>query len=144
MRMTGRPAWMGDVLYYMRVYQMWSMFAPDVPRTDGFIVVDATLADGSHQDPLTGKPPNFEAPLGGPCGYDHDWSEYVYYYPWDRHRSYRNGLRDYLLAQTAEVPPDQQIRSFEAFWVSADLPPPGETNARNLKRESLLVYDGRR
>lgn len=144
LRLKDRPAWMGEVLYYLRVYQMWSMFAPDVPRSDGQIVVDAILADGSHQDPLTGQPPNFEAPLGGPARFDHDWSEYTYYYPWDRHRPYRNGLRDYLLAKSEKAPPDQQIRSFEAFWVTADLPPPGELQARNLKRESLISFDGQR
>jgi len=144
LRLSGRPAWMGEVLYYLRVYQMWSMFAPDVPRSDGMIVVDATLADGSHQDPLTGQPPDFQAPLGGPCRYDHDWSEYIYYYPWDRHRAYRNGLRDYILAKTSQATPEQRIRSLEAFWVSADLPPPGETEARNLRRESLLTSDGQR
>ena len=142
--LQGRPQWMGDVLYYLRVYQMWSMFAPDVPRTDGMIVVDAILADGSHIDPLTGRPPNFDAPLGGPSRYDHDWSEYTYYYPWDRHRPYRGGLRDYILTKAASASPDQQIRSFEAFWVTSDLPPPGELQARNLKRESLITFSGER
>jgi hypothetical protein len=141
-QLKGRPPWMGEVLYYLRVYQTWSMFAPDVPRDDGMVVVDAQLADGSHIDPLTGLPPNFEAPLGGPCRYDHDWSEYVYYYPWDRHRAYRGGLRDYVLGLAAAWPPERRLRSFEVFWVSADLPPPGELHARNLRRESLIAYPG--
>ena len=138
-RLKDRPGWMGDVLYYLRVYQTWSMFAPDVPRDDGMIVVDAELADGSHVDPLTGAPPNFQAPLGGPCRYDHDWSEYTYYFPWERHRAYREGFRDYIVNLTAAWPPERKVRSFEVFWVSADLPPPGEVGARNLRRESLIA-----
>ncbi|HEY4186687.1 MAG TPA: HTTM domain-containing protein [Polyangia bacterium] len=141
LQLHGRPQWMGDILYYLRVYQTWAMFAPDVPRDDGVIVVDATLTDGSHIDPLTEAPPNFEAPLGGPSRYDHDWSEYTYYFPWDRHRPYRAGLRDYVLARAAGWPPSRRLRSFEVFWVSADLPPPGERTARNLRRESLIAYD---
>lgn len=141
LQLKGRPVWMGEILYYLRVYQTWSMFAPDVPREDGMLVVDAVLSDGSHLDPLTDEPPNFEAPLGSPSRYDHDWSEYTYYYPWDRHRPYRGGLRDYLVGLAARWPPEHpRLRSFEVFWVSADLPPPGEHQARNLKRESLISY----
>jgi len=139
-RLKDRPGWMGDILYYLRVYQTWSMFAPDVPRSDGMIVVDAVLADGSHIDPLTGRAPDFESPLGGPCRYDHDWSEYTYYFPWERHRAYRDGFRDYILNRTADWPSSRKLRSFEVFWVSADLPPPGELGARSLRRESLIVY----
>ena len=139
-RLKDRPEWMGDVLYYLRVYQTWSMFAPDVPRDDGMIVVDAVLADGSHIDPLTGAAPNFESPLGGPCRYDHDWSEYTYYFPWDRHRAYRGGFRDYLVTRTASWPAERKVRSFEVLWISADLPPPGVLGARNLRRESLISY----
>ena len=141
LQLKGRPAWMGEILYYLRVYQTWSMFAPEVPREDGMLVVDAVLSDGSHIDPLTDQPPNFEAPLGGPSRYDHDWSEYTYYYPWDRHRAYRGGLRDYLVGLAARWPPEHpRLRSLEVFWVSADLPAPGEHQARNLKRESLISY----
>ena len=143
-QLRGRPPWMGEVLYYLRIYQTWSMFAPDVPREDGVIVVDGVLADGSHLDPLTDRPPDFERPLGGPCRYDHDWSEYTYYYPWDRHRPYRGGLRDHILSITSRWPPEHpRLISFEVFWVSADLPPPGQMQARNLRRESLISYDGR-
>jgi hypothetical protein len=140
LQLRGRPDWMGEVLYYLRVYQTWSMFAPEVPQDDGMIVVDAVLADGSHIDPLTGAAPDFESPLGGPCRYDHDWSEYTYYFPWDRHRAYRGGLRDHIVARTSTWPPERSVRSFEVFWVSADLPPPGELKARNLRREALISY----
>jgi len=139
-RLKDRPGWMGDVLYYLRVYQTWSMFAPDVPRNDGMIVVDAVLADGSHVDPLTGNPPDFDSPLGGPCRYDHDWSEYTYYFPWERHRAYRDGFRDYIVNRTADWPPERKVRSFEVFWVSADLPDPGEQAAHGLRRQSLIAY----
>jgi len=143
LQLKGRPQWMGEILYYLRIYQSWSMFAPEVPREDGVIVVDAVLDDGSHLDPFTGHPPDFERPLGGPCRYDHDWSEYTYYFPWDRHRAYRIGLRDHILEMAAAWPPEHpRLRSFEVFWVSADLPPPGEMAARHLRRESLIAWDG--
>lgn len=143
LQLRQRPAWMGDVLYYLRIYQTWSMFAPEVPKEDGLVVVDAVLTDGSHLDPITGEPPDFERPLGGPCRYDHDWSEYVYYFPWDRHRPYRDGLRDHILQIAADWPPEHpRLRSFEVFWVSAELPPPGEMHARNLRRESLVGWHG--
>ncbi|MEP6654552.1 MAG: HTTM domain-containing protein [Myxococcales bacterium] len=141
-RCNNRPAWMAEVLYYLRVYQTWGMFSPDVPTTDGGIVIAALLADGTRIDPLTGRAPDFDAPLHGPYRLDHDWSEYMFYYPWERHRSFRAGLRDYVVRrhQAQEPAPEKRLQSFEVYFVTADCPPPGELQPRNLKRELMISY----
>ncbi|MBC8131767.1 MAG: hypothetical protein H7X95_02205 [Deltaproteobacteria bacterium] len=142
LRWASRPAWMAETLFYLRAYQTWGMFSPDVPTSDGGIVVDATLMDGSKIDPLTGKVPDLEAPLHGPYGLDHDWSEYMFYYSWERHRLFRAGLRDYVVRrhQARVSAPEKQIRSLDIYWVTAESPPPGETQPRNLKRELMISY----
>jgi hypothetical protein len=145
LRFEGRPQWMAEVVYYLRIYQTWGMFAPDAPMEGTKIVVDAVRADGTHVDPLTGVTPDFQAPLGGPYLMGHDWSEYMMYYPWERHRQYRDGLRDYIVALDREarargLPPDQRLRSFEIHLLTATLPPPGEKTCRDLKRELLLSH----
>jgi hypothetical protein len=121
------------------------MFSSDPPFTSGTVVVDAVLADGSHIDPLTGQSPDFEAPLHGPWLQGHDWSEYMFYYPWDRHRAYREGLRDYVARQDEDQgwPPEKRIRSFTLYWVSATSPPHGGSQPYDLKRELLLSYTPR-
>ena len=35
------------------------MFSPDVPTEDVRLVIDLTLADGTHVDPQTGEAPDF-------------------------------------------------------------------------------------
>lgn len=142
LRWESRPAWMGEMLFYLRLYETWNMFSPDVPTNDAGIVVDAVLADGTRIDPLTQKAPDFDAPLHGSYGLDHDWSEYVFYYPWERHRIFRAGLRDYILSriQTRGWPPDKRVLSFDIYRVSADCPPPGEAQPRNVQREAMISY----
>jgi hypothetical protein len=145
LRLEDRPEWMSEILYYLRIYQTWGMFSSDPPLDSGTVVVDATLADGSHIDPLTGRPPDLEAPLHGPWLMGHDWSEFIFYYPWDRHRVYRDGLRDYVARQDEDQgwPAEKKIRSFSLYWVSAVSPPPGSVQPHDLKRELLLSYVAR-
>jgi hypothetical protein len=145
LRIEDRPSWMTELLSYLRIYQTWGMFSSDPPFDSGTVVVDAVLADGSHIDPLTGKPPDFDAPLHGPWLQGHDWSEYIFYYPWDRHRPYRDGLRDYVARQDEAKgwPPEKRIRSFSLYWVNAMSPPPGSLAPHDLKHELLLSYTAR-
>jgi hypothetical protein len=139
-RARDRPRWMAEVVAYLRIYQIWAMFAPDPPLDNGRMVVDAVLADGSHLDPLTGHPPDFDAPFGGPYYFGHDWAEYMAYYPWERHRAYRSGFRDYILNLMRNAPPERQIRSFSVYFVSAASPRPGETKVSAYKKEHLLSH----
>ena len=142
LRMEARPAWMTAVVQYLRIYQTWAMFSSDPPLDNGRLVVDAVLADGSHVDPLTNAAPDFEAPLGGPYHIGHDWSEYMYYIPWERHRAYQVGFRDYVLGlqATRQAEGEARMMSFSVFWVSAASPVPGETRAHDVKRERMISW----
>ncbi|MES1206291.1 MAG: HTTM domain-containing protein [Pseudomonadota bacterium] len=142
LQMQSRPEWMAAMLHYLRVYQAWGMFSPDAPGQDGIVVVDATLADGSHVDPLTNRPPDFDALAHGPWYLGHHWSEYMSYYPWERHRRYRDGLLHHVLRRYArgQPPADKSIRSVEIVWLSAQSPPPGKTAPENIRRETLISY----
>lgn len=142
LRLQNRPRWMADIVYYLRIYEIWAMFSPDPPLDNGRLIVDATLADGSHYDPLTGAPPDFDAPLGGPYLFGHDWAEYMAYYPWDRHRAYRFGFRDYVLNLMRNAPPERQLQRFDVYFVSALSPKPGETTVTGYKKELLLSHPG--
>ncbi len=142
LKWTNRPAFLAEIVYYLRIYQIWSMFAPDPPLDNGRLIVDATLADGSHLDPFTGATPDYDAPLGGPYYFGHDWAEYMGYYPWDRHRAYRFGFRDYILNLMRGAAPGKQIQKFEVYFVGANSPKPGETTPTGYKKELLLTHPG--
>lgn len=135
---ASRPEWMTAVIEYLQIPQGWSMFAPDAPTSDSKLVVDATLADGTHLDVLTGEPPDFEAPLHGPYGYNQHWCEIHARMPGWRHH-WRN-FRDYLhrRPQLLDWPPEKQVVSLEVWRVFSDSPPPGSTTVLNLRRERLF------
>jgi hypothetical protein len=46
-----QPAFMGAAISYLRLNQGWGMFAPNAPREDMMVVVDALTVDGRHIDP---------------------------------------------------------------------------------------------
>ncbi len=135
---ASRPDWMTDIVNYLQVPQGWAMFAPDVPKQDTRLVVDATLADGSHLDPLTEAPPDFDTLAHGPWFMDQHWCEVHARMPgWRQH--WRN-FRDYLRRRPAALgwPPEKQIVSLEVYRVIGDMPAPGTTTATNVRRERLF------
>lgn len=136
-----RPEWMTAIVEYLTIPQGWSMFAPEPPREDSRLVVDAVLADGSHIDVLTGQPPDFEPSLHGPWGFDQHWCELHARMPNWRHH-WRN-FRDYLMRRPKLLgwPPERQVVSLEVYSVSAAAPPRGSTTPTFLKRTRLFGSD---
>lgn len=137
-RVATRPQWMTDTIDYLRIPQGWSMFAPEAPTTDVKLVIDAVLADGSHLDPLTHAPPDFEAPLKGPYYLDVQWCEYQV-----RIRGARylwRGFRDYLnrIDELEGWPKEKQIVRFDVYEVLANSPPPGSTTVTGLQKNLLF------
>lgn len=135
---TSRPDWMTDLVNYWQVPQGWSMFAPDVPKQDTRLVVDATLADGTHVDPLTGAAPDFDTLEHGPWFMDQHWCEVHARMPNWRHH-WRN-FRDYLYRRPQALgwPQGRSIVALEVFKVIGDMPLPGSTTPTNVRRERLF------
>lgn len=134
---ASRPEWMTDLINYWQVPQGWSMFAPDVPRQNTRLVVDATLADGTHVDPLTGAPPDFE-PFDRAWFMNQHWCEVHARMPNWRHH-WRN-FKDYLYRRPNALGwgPQRQIVRLEVYQVTADMPLPGMLNGVNPQRVRLF------
>ncbi|MDP1918588.1 MAG: HTTM domain-containing protein [Myxococcales bacterium] len=134
-----RPDWMTDIINYLQVPQGWSMFAPDVPKQDTRLVVDATLADGTHVDPLTGAPPDFETLEHGPWFMNQHWCEVHARMPNWRHH-WRN-FREYLYRRPRALgwPVEKNVVAIQVFKVSGDMPAPGSTTPTNVKKELLFA-----
>ncbi|MBK7865381.1 MAG: HTTM domain-containing protein [Archangiaceae bacterium] len=136
-KLRTRPAFMTAIIEYLTIPQGWSMFAPEPPKEDGRLVIDATLSDGSHVDLLSGQPPDFEPWLHAPWGFDQHWGElHIRMRNWKQH--WRN-FRDYLVRtpQRDGWRADLGIRDFEVFYVSSDCPPRGSTQT-SLKEKTRL------
>ena len=57
------PKWSNSFGYVLNLRQYWTMFAPRPVMDDGWLVMEAVLADGSHVDLMRdGRPVNFNKP----------------------------------------------------------------------------------
>jgi hypothetical protein len=121
-----RPEWMNALVVYPRLFQGWSMFAPDPPREDGWMIVDGRTADGSKLDPTTGKEPNFSMDLPGGPDFSPQWGAFHMRIHEGRFRAYYNGVRDYIL-RTHELNerPHERMIAFDAWYLSRIVKPPG-------------------
>jgi hypothetical protein len=123
---------------YLQIPQPWRMFAPEAPQDDLVIVVDATLADGTHIDPLTGQLPDFEAPLHGPWYMDQHWCEVHGRMPvWGE---YWHNFKEYLfrVPQLQHWGPGKQIVSLTVYQVTAKAPPFGQLSFTDIQKRVLF------
>jgi hypothetical protein len=138
LKLKSRPELLTDIINYGQIPQGWSMFAPDVPKEDSKMVVDATLADGTHLDVLTGEPPDFDAPLHGPYFLNQHWCEmHARMRGWPQH--WRN-FKDYLyrVPQLRGWAPQKQVVALEVWQVTAKAPAPGSTTMTEVTRQKLF------
>ncbi len=126
LKLKHRPEWMTAAVVYPRLFQGWSMFAPEPPKDDGKIVVDGLTKDGRHFDPLTESEPNFE--LNPPEGFQMNqlWGDFHRRIWQARFRGYWNGFRDYLKNHHELTgKPEDELVAFDVYYVSELVPPPG-------------------
>jgi predicted DCC family thiol-disulfide oxidoreductase YuxK len=137
--LTGTASW-------SRMMAAWNMWAPDPPRENGTLVVDAQTRNGYVVDVMTGYEPdmNLENPKRARRGIL--WAEFT-----DRIRQqpfevYRQEFQRYLSrggwAVDTKVP-GNQITQYSAVWLSVPTPPPGEPRAPEVSREVLFGHRGR-
>jgi hypothetical protein len=126
------------LVHYTGLNQKWGMFAPDAPRTDGTLVVDALTVDGRHIDPFTGKPPDLDAPFHGPW---YPGSLYCDYFSrMSGANEHQAELKRYLTRwqQVEHRPASDRLVSFTVYWVYNDAPVEGTTRPRNVGRKVLF------
>ena len=137
-----QPAAFESFIMYTRMMQGWQMFAPDAPRDDGMVVIDATTASGKHIDPFTGKEPDFEVAMRGPLPYPMPVSDLLYAMHYDGEQVYRSELENYLRRwqELTGRPDSDRIVRYEGWYVSHNTPPPGSTQHTNFQKK--LIFAG--
>ncbi len=131
-----------------RVTGSWGLFAPEPPRKNSSIVVDAKTRDGWQLDPLTGHPPNLDLSVPARARLGHLWSVYSEAIRLPRHKKLRKELRRYLnrggYALNAKPTKDRKKRRYinklHVQWVSAPIPAPGAAvpAKRQVTTEDIL------
>jgi predicted DCC family thiol-disulfide oxidoreductase YuxK len=138
-----QPVWLQAAVAYPRLIQDWSMFAPDVPRTDQNVVVDAVTVDGRHVDPYSEVASRLPNPGRNeiPARLDNNSLFFGYATRIPYEPAYFRALEAWILAYPERTKrPQDRVVSFDAVLVEDDSPPPGETASRNARSRVFLHF----
>ncbi|HEX2656840.1 MAG TPA: DCC1-like thiol-disulfide oxidoreductase family protein [Polyangia bacterium] len=143
LRAEHRPDWMVASVMYPHLFGGWSLFAPDAPTSDQMVYVDAVTRDGRHVDPFNAFGSRTAAlPVDAVVtrlGHDSFWCDYTNQIP--NQGIYHQALTDWILRYPDRTGnPDDTLVGFEAYSLTQDTPPPGESGPRNIKRERFLQW----
>lgn len=143
LRWEGRPKWMAEILMYPHVFESWSLFAPEAPRGDEMVVVDAVTVDGRHVDPFNeigsrvhSLPVN-DIPVR--LGHDSMFCDYSLRIPGEG--AYHPAFQDWILRYPQRTGRrEDTIVSFEAVKLEHASPGPGQRHPSDVKRHVFLKY----
>lgn len=141
LRVHNQPLALRLLVEYPRFMEGWSMFAPDAPKRDSHMVVDAITVDGRHVDPINALASRVSAvPVTQIPEYldqDDTWCDYMMNVV--GREEYYGTLADFIRAYPRRTHRSRdRIQSFEVWVLEDESPPPGETQPRNPSRR--LVF----
>jgi hypothetical protein len=126
---------------YFRLNQGWSMFAPDAPTRDLWVVVDAVTQTGRHVDPFNELASRVADPslrsIPKRLGQAAAWCDYtVRIADAGLHHA---ALRDWIMAYGDRTRRgEDRIKHFKAYVIEQDNPPPGELEPSNVTARVFL------
>ncbi|HVT08516.1 MAG TPA: HTTM domain-containing protein [Polyangia bacterium] len=131
------------ILGYLQMFQIWAMFAPDVPTSDLTVAVDAVTADGRHVDPLNevlspGHP--FQG-TSVPPRLGNNGLASAYFFRLPDNPDYFTALGEWLLKYPERSGRNaDRIVSFRVYAVKQDDPPPGVRSRSPAQWHLLFQY----
>jgi hypothetical protein len=122
------PEWFEQAESYLMLYERWYMFAPEAPRTDMNVSIDAVTSEGRHVDPFNELaspghpfPGNSIPPHLDQEALFVEWALRVPFIP-----DYQQAFREWVLRYPERTGrPQDRIVSFRAYVVRDDSPPLG-------------------
>ena len=129
------------LIEYPRLFEGWSMFAPEAPTGDYHVFVGARTVDGRLVDPLNELASRVaNVPLSAipeRLGQDDAYCDYIANIV--GHHEYYPALEAWVFRYHERTGnPNDRITSFNLFTIEDDAPPPGETEPRNAHRTIVL------
>ncbi|HTU61689.1 MAG TPA: HTTM domain-containing protein [Polyangiales bacterium] len=126
---------------YLRLNQGWSMFAPDAPRDDLWVVVDAVTSDGRHVDPWNELASRIADPslrtIPARLGQDAAHCDYTSRIPDDD--ILHEPFRDWILAYHRRTRrPEDRIVRFRAYVIEQHSPAPDESAPSDVRARMFL------
>jgi len=138
-----QPLALRMTIAYLQFWQGWSLFAPDAPRGDFNISVDAITRDGRHVDPFNElASPHVPHPgqvVAARLGQNSYFCVYVTRIA--RTPAYHAAFTEWILRYPQRTQrPEDEIRSFTAFFVEDASPAPSAREPRATRVSSFLSY----
>lgn len=136
-----QPDFMSAAISYLRLNQGWGMFAPDAPREDMMLVVDAVTVDGRHIDPYNLRASVVADPglreLPQRLGQNYFYCDYTSRI--EDAGLFHEPLREWILAHYRRTKrAEDKIVSFTAYIVEHTSPKPGEAGPTGGKARKLM------
>jgi len=126
-----------------RMLARWNLLAPEPPRENGTVVVDAQTRGGEGVDPFTGAPPETDLRARGPLHLGAMWSEYLDRVRKNEWEAYQRAFRDYLAKggpMRARLDHDPLLTGLDAYWVTRPIPAPGVAPEGEGSMEKLFSH----
>ena len=138
---VAQPRLFAAITGWTQMGERYDVIAPEAPREDGVLVIDALTRAGRSLDPLTGRAPDLEVPRFrmGPL-----WSAYAQVL-WERREGVdlEKPFREYL-ARGGVLPrgelADNAIQGLDAYWLRYRSPAPGGLAVEVLGRERIFTH----
>jgi predicted DCC family thiol-disulfide oxidoreductase YuxK len=143
LRWERRPEWMTTAMMYPRIYQSWSMFSPDAPKTDAMLYADAVTRDGRHVDPINEVSSRVATlPLDDipkRLGLDSFWCDYQLRIP--TMPPYDQALLEWMQRYPERTGREQDaLVSFDIWVLEHTSPKPGETTPTDVQRHRIFQW----
>jgi hypothetical protein len=138
-----QPRYVRGAIEYLRLNQGWSMFAPDAPMSDLFVVIDAVTIDGRHIDPWNDRASRISDPSLRtiPARLDQDAAYCDYSSRVVDDDILHEPLRDWIFNHHRRTRhPEDRVEHFKAYVIEQDNPAPGEQAPSNVRSRVFLRY----
>lgn len=134
------PQWVNPFGYVLQLQQYWPMFAPRPTLDDGWVIMEAVLADGTRVDLLRdGQPVRFEKPeLISAEFRDYKWQKVILNLWRSPYTKVRPLFTNYLSFEwNGSHPAPKQIKGWTLWYMREDTQPPGAPKIEAQKVEIL-------
>ncbi|WP_438016812.1 DCC1-like thiol-disulfide oxidoreductase family protein [Sorangium sp. So ce315] len=134
---------LAGVASWPRMLGRWDVMAPEPPRINGLFVIDGQTRASQPIDPLTGEEPRLLPAEQQGTRLGQLWTDYL-----DRVRrpewvDFQRAFRDYVAKGgplSADGKREAALSGFDAYWVSAPIPAPGEAASGEVARDKVFSH----
>lgn len=138
-----QSGFLADVVAWPRMLARFDVLAPEPPRVNAMLVIDAQTRRGDSLDPLTGQRPKLDPAQWRGSSLGQLWGDYLTRIHDKEWAAFEQAFREYInrggfRAEDTSVTADDRIAGFDAYLISVAIPPPGAAPTGEPSSEKLF------